>query len=264
MSSDQATGEGLALRADGNLRAVSSAWALAAGGSIWTNDDVFAALSGAETRAYNRAFVLRRPADPLSSFREAREHLVAHAPVSRLYALESMHIDESVLSAAGLQRDIVVPSMALHPIDAALSGPDVEMVPVRSHSLLAVLVGLVATTFEFHHNVLTRVFNPRLLQDPAWQGYVAYVDGAPAATATLYRHDRVAGIYYVGTLKQYRRRGLGEAVTRQCVVDGFAAGCDMASLQASPEGQPVYKRMGFQLVGYYKTYIPQGGVTNAG
>ena len=250
------TRQQLALRADDNLRAVSSAWARASGGSVWTNDDVFAALSGAETRAYNRAFVLRQPADPHSSFTEAREHLVAHAPMSRLYALESMNIDESVLSAAGLQRDGGVPSMALHPIAATPSGPDVEIMPVRSHSMLAVLVGLVATTFEFPHDMLTRVFKPPLLQDPAWHGYVAYVDGTPAATSTLYVRDRVAGIYYVGTLKQYRNRGLGEAVTRRCVIDGFAASCDMASLQASPEGQPVYERMGFQHVGYYRTYIP--------
>ena len=247
----------LALRADENLRAVSSAWARASGGSVWTNNDVLAALSGAETRAYNRAFVLRQPDEALRSFTEAREHLVAHAPVSRLFALESMDIDESILSAAGLQRDGGIPSMALHPIDATPIGPDVEIVPVRSHSMLAVLIGLVETLFEFPHDVLTRVFKPPLLQDPAWHGYVAYIDGTPAATSTLYVHERVAGIYYVGTLKQYRKRGLGEAVTRRCVVDGFAADCDMASLQASPEGQPVYERMGFQHVGYYRTYIPQ-------
>ncbi len=33
------------------------------------------------------------------------------------------------------------------------------------------------------------------------------------------------------------------------------AGCDMASLQASPEGLPIYERMSFQKVDYYRTFV---------
>jgi predicted GNAT family acetyltransferase len=105
--------------------------------------------------------------------------------------------------------------------------------------------------------VLSQVFTPRLLDNASWHGYLAYVEGAPAATSTLFVNDRVAGIYYVGTLAQYRKRGLGAAVTRRCVTDGVRAGCDIASLQASPMGLPVYERMGFRHVGYYRSYIPQ-------
>jgi ribosomal protein S18 acetylase RimI-like enzyme len=246
----------LALRADNNLRAFSSVWARACDGEVWTNGDVLAALSGAEARGFNRAFVLRRPADALRSFTEAREHLVAHAPVSRLFALESMNIDENVLVAAGLIRDGGIPILALHPIDDTPNGPDAVIRAVEGETMLAQLVELVTATFEFDMGVLARVFTPALLDNPAWHGYVAYIDGTPAATSTLFVHERVAGIYYVGTLPQYRKRGLGEAVTRRCVIDGFRGGCDVASLQASSEGQPIYERMGFQHVGYYRTYIP--------
>ena len=41
------------------------------------------------------------------------------------------------------------------------------------------------------------------------------------------------------------------------VSKGFRLGCDMASLQASPEGLPIYERMGFRHAGYYRSYIPQ-------
>jgi ribosomal protein S18 acetylase RimI-like enzyme len=251
-----AKAQDLALRADENLRAFSSAWARACGGGVWTNGDVLAATSGTGSRAYNQAFVLRQPADPLRSFTEARKHLDALGVKSRLRALEALDIDESVLAAAGLVRDGGIPTLALHPIDDTPSGPDNDVRPVDSEAMLAVLVELVAATFEFPPGILARVFTPALLANPSWHGYIAYVDGTSAATSTLFVHERVAGIYYVGTLAQYRKQGLGEAVTRRCVIDGFGLGCDMASLQASPEGRPIYERMGFQHVGYYRTYIP--------
>jgi hypothetical protein len=46
----------------------------------------------------------------------------------------------------------------------------------------------------------------------------------------------------------------GEAVTARAMLEGWARGCDMASLQASPAGYPVYIRLGFKDVAYYKTY----------
>jgi hypothetical protein len=36
--------------------------------------------------------------------------------------------------------------------------------------------------------------------------------------------------------------------------EGARAACDLSSLQASPEGYPVYLRLGFKEVVYYKTY----------
>lgn len=235
-----------ALRADENLRAFSCAWANAcANGIVWTNGDVLAATSGVPVRAYNQAFVLRQPADALRSFTEARQHLEAHAPKSRLRALESMNIDEGVLAAAGLVRDGGLPTMALQPLDCITAAPDADVRPVDDRATLAHLISVVTASFEMAPGALEHVFTPRLMANGAWRGYVAYVDGAPAATAQLFAHERVAGIYYVGTLDGYRKRGLGEAITRRCVVDGAAAGCDLATLQASSMGRPIYERMGF-------------------
>jgi hypothetical protein len=245
----------LALRADENLRAFCSAWARASGGDVWTNGDVLATTSGVPTRAYNQAFIHRVPIDPLASFREVRSYIERlRAPV-RLRALESLDIDEGVLTGAGFVRYGGIPSLALEPIDGASPVDEVNIRPVMDEASLALLVRLVAASFEFPRDVLARVFTPRLLDNESWHGYLAFVDGAPAATSTLFVNDRVAGIYYVGTLEPHRNRGLGEAMTRRCVIDGAAAGCNMASLQASPMGLPIYERMGFCQIGYYRSYI---------
>ena len=60
--------------------------------------------------------------------------------------------------------------------------------------------------------------------------------------------DGVAQVFNVATLRSHRRRGIGEAMTWCAVNHGVDAGCDLAFLQASPDGQRVDERMGFQHV----------------
>ena len=54
------------------------------------------------------------------------------------------------------------------------------------------------------------------------------------------------GIYAVGTVERYRRRGYGRAVTWAVLAAGVAAWkCELAVLQSSEAGVPVYESMGF-------------------
>jgi hypothetical protein len=41
------------------------------------------------------------------------------------------------------------------------------------------------------------------------------------------------------------------------VADGVADGCDVAALQASEMGRPIYERLGFRTVVRYATYVDQ-------
>jgi ribosomal protein S18 acetylase RimI-like enzyme len=131
--------------------------------------------------------------------------------------------------------------LEMHPVDET---------NLRDH------VAIVEEAFGWEPDALTTVFTPARLLDPAWRAYVAYVKGEPAATTQLVVDGAVAGLYYVGTRAAYRGRGLGEAVTRHAVRAGAALGCDIASLQASPAGYPVYQRIGFRDVAYYQTFVP--------
>jgi hypothetical protein len=50
---------------------------------------------------------------------------------------------------------------------------------------------------------------------------------------------------------EFRSRGYGRAVTTGAIEAAFEAGTDLAWLQASPLGQPVYQAMGFRQVATY-------------
>jgi len=90
-----------------------------------------------------------------------------------------------------------------------------------------------------------------LLADNA-VAFLAELDGKPVGIAMTIVSHSVAGIYWVGTLAEARGRGIGEAVTTAAVNAGFDLGGEIASLQASPMGEPVYRRMGFETIYHYR------------
>jgi hypothetical protein len=94
----------------------------------------------------------------------------------------------------------------------------------------------------------------RLLAAPNVVSVVAYLDGKPAAAAQTLLSHGIAGVYWVGTVEAARGRGLGEAVTRAVTNAAFDLGAAANSLQASPMGEPIYRRMGYEEIYRYTTY----------
>ena len=76
--------------------------------------------------------------------------------------------------------------------------------------------------------------------------FLATVDGVPAAASALVVSDEMAGIYNVGTLPEFRRRGLGALVSVAALVAGKARGCTIGGLQASQQAESVYRAIGFE------------------
>jgi ribosomal protein S18 acetylase RimI-like enzyme len=64
----------------------------------------------------------------------------------------------------------------------------------------------------------------------------------------------VAGIYDMGVAAHERRRGVGRALTAAALDLGRAAGCSFATLNATPEGELLYRRLGFRSVGLAQTW----------
>lgn len=85
--------------------------------------------------------------------------------------------------------------------------------------------------------------------------FIAYLDGEPVSIAMTIVSDAVAGIYWVGSRKQARGRGLGRAVTTAASTAGFDLGANIASLQASPMGKPIYLAMGYEVAFDYRMLI---------
>jgi hypothetical protein len=85
-------------------------------------------------------------------------------------------------------------------------------------------------------------------------GYVAYEGSKPLSTAlTIFSGDG-AGVYWVGTVAEARLKGLGAICTRLATNSGFSQGASVVTLQASPFGEPIYRKMGYRTYDRLKFY----------
>jgi hypothetical protein len=162
------------------------------------------------------------------------------------------------LAAAGWRRKSEPnPGMTLALPATPPAGPDgLAIQEVRS---AAELVAYREAAFQgFGHPVAAAhlFLDERLLGLPRVRLYAGLVAGAVVATSMLVATGAVAGIYWVATLEPERGRGYGAALTWAAVAGGQELGCEIASLQASSLGRPVYARMGFAHVLDYEYLHP--------
>ena len=117
---------------------------------------------------------------------------------------------------------------------------------------------VLAAGFGMPHEWATSFASETMLRVPAATFYVGYQDGVAVTSGLGVRSGRTIGVYNIATVEGARRRGLGAAMTMRVIGDGAAAGCDVAILQASEMGQPVYERLGFRTVCEYFGYVEPG------
>ncbi|ALO99358.1 Acetyltransferase [Streptomyces hygroscopicus subsp. limoneus] len=92
--------------------------------------------------------------------------------------------------------------------------------------------------------------------------FAGRLDGQTVGTALLYVAHGVAGIYVVTTDASRRRRGIGAVLTLAAVQAARENGLRVATLQATGDGTPVYRRLGFSVVGEYELFeVPAYGPT---
>ena len=150
-----------------------------------------------------------------------------------------------------------LPGLALHPV------PVEAPPPLPGHQIRAVddtagvedHIVAASAGFEMSESLLRGIVNASLLEHPDVAIYVGYASGMPVSTGLGVRTGRTIGVYNISTIPAFRKRGLGAAMTARVAADGAGAGCDVAILQATAMGLPVYQRLGYRVVVDYVGYI---------
>lgn len=150
-----------------------------------------------------------------------------------------------------------MPGMALHPL------PDRAVAPMAGHEIRQVAdaagvedhIQTASQGFEMPEAILRSVVGPGIAARPGVAFYVGYTDGRPVSSGLGVRTGRTIGIYNISTIPSFRQRGYGAAMTARIAADGSAAGCDVAILQASEMGRPIYERLGYRTVVEYMGYV---------
>ena len=232
-------------------------WRLLAGlapnGVVDESDGVLLTSIPVPVAFFNVAFV-KPQADP----RDAIGHATAFFGDKGLPFCLRCRVDdnrEAVAAAcadAGLRDDGTTPLMvaSIADVDVRVDG-DVRVVDTahwRDH------VTVLGAAFGMPSELLSQVMAPALFDAQDFMAFVTYDDDTPTSTAALIVSGDIAGVYNVGTPEPYRRRGLGEMVTRAAVAEGARRGCTLTTLQASDMGYPIYERMGYRTVARWSSY----------
>jgi len=88
----------------------------------------------------------------------------------------------------------------------------------------------------------------KLLHSDSFRMLIGIFDGKVVATGALFISGDTAGIYFIATLDEARRKGIGTAITRACLDLALERELATVILHASRMGEPIYRNIGFSVV----------------
>ncbi|GAA2825604.1 GNAT family N-acetyltransferase [Kribbella solani] len=216
----------------------------AAGGGEQRDDAGARWTIGGSPIDYHNAIV---GASNVSAVAESVAALKKHGVPGCWHVGPSMRIDPAALTDAGFVSGGGEPGMAVRIAElvAPPAVPGLTLTRVPDDAALAVWESTLGQGFgegEREARWVASVYRKLGYGDP-WRHYIGWLDGTAVATATVFLGAGVAGVYFVMTVPEVRRRGIGAAITYGALQ---AADAEYAVLGSSPAGRAVYERLGFR------------------
>lgn len=151
------------------------------------------------------------------------------------------------------------PGTPLMIIDRRLDLPqldiDIQVKKVETQEQIDDYIDLVNECFELGDEVARDMFNSKnVLNSNTNEAYLIYYKDRAVSGVQIYKTGYVAGIYWVATREEMRGQGLGKYISALGTNKAFDMGVNKVILQASRLGKYVYDRLGYDLLGYYRTY----------
>lgn len=151
------------------------------------------------------------------------------------------------------------PGSAAMVIDRKIEGvelnPGYSLKQVDTDSDRLEFARVVSESFEKEVELAEHMFGK--METLKSQDIIAYLvyDGEKAvASALTVISGEMAGIYWVGVVKDKRREGLGAYIVQAATNKGFEGGAKAVILQASEAGEHLYKKLGYTTFKHYRWY----------
>jgi GNAT superfamily N-acetyltransferase len=213
--------------------------------------------TSSEDSLENVAFVTEPPKDPGAVLERAKRFFEATGrPWCFLLFPETRKTMRATLSGAGFLDEGRFPGMLLRPIPGA-APPVPEGLRIEKADTMAHLEALEHAAARAYGVPYTGP-DPRWLRHPGLSLFVGYHRDEPVVHGLLVEAHGIAGVGYIGTVPEWRRRGFAEAIVWRIVSEGRDHGCDAAYLWATPAGHNIYAKMGFERILDYEIWSAPG------
>jgi GNAT superfamily N-acetyltransferase len=176
----------------------------------------------------------------------------------RWFVDETDKIQNQLLEKVGFKIDTLYPAMIieLSILKPAQYEQNVEVKEINKDEI-ALWISIVAKSYNldnFKEIEFAKFINYIIENADDVKFYIGYFEGKPIASSMTIMHAKVIGVHWVGTLPEFRGKGIGFAVSHKPLVDALKNGFTQAILLASEMGKPVYERIGFTTYALYNVY----------
>ena len=111
-------------------------------------------------------------------------------------------------------------------------------------------------TMQQPASVTQKLFSmPERWLRPNYHVLVLYEHERPVCAAVLLFSQQIAGVYWVATIAEARGRGYAAMIMRRLSNHAFDAGARLVVLQASPFGEPIYRKLGYREFTRYPFFL---------
>jgi GNAT superfamily N-acetyltransferase len=165
----------------------------------------------------------------------------------------------TVLLTQGLLPDSAEPGMALDLLNLAQNvrqpgGLTIERVAEQSALREWAGVWLAEIPESIADHCREVVYASGIEEARPWRYYLGRLNGKAAACLKLFYAAGVVSVQHVATLYEARNQGIATALTVHALHQAREAGYRVAVLTSTPEGLPVYRRIGFRTLATFQTY----------
>ncbi|MBA3662407.1 MAG: GNAT family N-acetyltransferase [Gammaproteobacteria bacterium] len=131
--------------------------------------------------------------------------------------------------------------------------PELEIIQAQDEKTLhdfALVLANDAVAFKQYFSWIASV----LTDDDPIEYYVGYVNGKPVVRGLSCYFAQVAGLHWLSTAPDERRKGYGAAMQQYRLKRAKELGYHIAVLQASSAGYPLYQKLGYKGCGVFREF----------
>ena len=218
---------------------------------------ILATSSGTEIPPFNRVFVFERPSPEM--FDTAVEWMNERNVPFQITMTEEV-LEAGVDFAPDIDRsepEETQPGMVLASLDE-IPTPEstITIEPVTPSEESEAFLRVFSDAFDVPMEVGRDLTTDSYWEDDEIVSFVGRVDGTAVACGQLVIEGKVAGVYSIGVTEEFRRQGIGGAMTWEVLRARREFGCQIGVLQSSEMGYGLYEKMGFETVVTYYHFEP--------